>query len=205
VPGVPGEAGADAVLVVTPYYNKATQKGLVKMFTDIADMSDAPVILYNVPSRTGVNIEPDTYRILADHENICGIKEANGNLSKIVETMSYVYGKLDLYSGNDDQIVPLMSVGGIGAISVLSNVLPRETCQIAEKFFAGDIHGAAQLQYQYHALISALFSEVNPIPVKAAMAAMGFCENTLRLPLTPMDEAKEAAMLQIMRTHGLIS
>lgn len=199
------EAGADAVLVVTPYYNKATQKGLVKMFTDIADMSDAPVILYNVPSRTGVNIEPDTYRILADHENICGIKEANGNLSKIVETMSYVYGKLDLYSGNDDQIVPLMSVGGIGAISVLSNVLPKETCQIAEKFFAGDIHGAAQLQYQYHALISALFSEVNPIPVKAAMAAMGFCENTLRLPLTPMDEAKEAAMLQIMRTHGLIS
>lgn len=199
------QAGADAVLVVTPYYNKATQKGLVKMFTDIADMSDAPVILYNVPSRTGVNIEPDTYRILADHENICGIKEANGNLSKIVETMSYVSGKLDLYSGNDDQIVPLMSVGGIGAISVLSNVLPRETCQITEKFFAGDIHGAAMLQYQYHALISALFSEVNPIPVKAAMAAMGFCENTLRLPLTPMDEEKQAKMLQIMRGHGLIS
>ena len=198
------EAGADAVLVVTPYYNKATQKGLVKMFTEIADKSTAPVILYNVPSRTGVNIEPDTYRILADHDNIVGIKEANGNLSKIVETMHYVHEKLDLYSGNDDQIVPLMSLGGVGAISVLSNIMPRETVEICDKFFAGDIAGAALLQYKYHSIIDALFSEVNPIPVKAAMAKMGFCENSLRLPLTEMDEAKAEKMYAIMRSHGLI-
>ena len=198
------EAGADAVLVVTPYYNKATQKGLVKMFTEIADKSTAPVILYNVPSRTGVNIEPDTYRILADHDNIVGIKEANGNLSKIVETMHYVHEKLDLYSGNDDQIVPLMSLGGVGAISVLSNIMPRETVEICDKFFAGDIAGAALLQYKYHSIIDALFSEVNPIPVKAAMAKMGFCENNLRLPLTEMDEAKAEKMYAIMRSHGLI-
>ena len=198
------EAGADAVLVVTPYYNKATQKGLVKMFTEIADKSTAPVILYNVPSRTGVNIEPDTYRILADHENIVGIKEANGNLSKIVETMHYVHEKLDLYSGNDDQIVPLMSLGGVGAISVLSNIMPRETVEICDKFFAGDIAGAAKLQYKYHSIIDALFSEVNPIPVKAAMAKMGFCDNKLRLPLTEMDEVKAEKMYEIMRGHGLI-
>lgn len=196
--------GVDAVLVVTPYYNKATQKGLVQMYTKIADESSAPLILYNVPSRTGVNIEPDTYRILAEHENIVAIKEAGGNISKVVETMSYVHGKLDLYSGNDDQIVPMMSLGGIGAISVLSNVMPRETCEICEKFFAGDIAGAAALQYKYHSLINALFSEVNPIPVKAAMAAMGWCENTLRLPMTPMDEAKADKMYAIMRSHGLI-
>ena len=198
------EAGADAVLVVTPYYNKATQKGLVQMFTQIADSSTVPVLLYNVPSRTGVNIEPDTYRILAEHENIAGIKEANGNIAKIVKTMSYVHGKLDLYSGNDDQIVPLLSLGGNGAISVLSNIMPRETCEICEKFFAGDIAGAAQLQYKYHALIDALFCEVNPIPVKAAMAAMGWCNNSLRLPLTTMDEAKEQKMLSLMRGFSLI-
>ena len=198
------EAGADAVLVVTPYYNKATQKGLVKMFTEIADKSTAPVILYNVPSRTGVNIEPDTYRILADHENIVGIKEANGNLSKIVETMHYVHEKLDLYSGNDYQIVPLMSLGGVGAISVLSNIMPRETVEICNRFFAGDIAGAALLQYKYHSIIDALFSEVNPIPVKAAMAKMGFCENALRLPLTEMDEPKAEKMYAIMKSHGLI-
>lgn len=198
------EAGADAVLVVTPYYNKATQKGLIKMFTDIADNSTAPVILYNVPSRTGVNIEPTTYKVLADHENIVGIKEANGNLSKIVETMSYVHDKLDLYSGNDDQIVPLMSLGGIGAISVLSNIMPRQTVEITDKYFAGDIAGAAKLQYKYHSIIDALFSEVNPIPVKAAMAKMGFCENKLRLPLTEMDEAKAEKMYEIMKGHGII-
>ncbi len=198
------QAGADAVLVVTPYYNKATQKGLIKMFTQIADNSTAPVILYNVPSRTGVNIEPDTYRILAEHENICAIKEANGNISKIVETMSYVNGKLDLYSGNDDQIVPLMSLGGVGAISVLSNVLPKETCQITEKWFAGDIVGAAALQYKYHALIDALFSEVNPIPVKAAMAKMGFCRNTLRLPLSEMDGSKAEMLYAEMSRLGII-
>lgn len=198
------EAGADAVLVVTPYYNKCTQKGLIRMFTRIADSSTSPVILYNVPSRTGVNIEPATYEALADHENIVGIKEANGNISKIVDTMARVRGKLDLYSGNDDQIVPLMSLGGLGAISVLSNIMPRQTVEISDAVFAGDYERAARLQCRYHSLIDSLFSEVNPIPVKAAMAAMGFCENSLRLPLTEMDEANEKRMLSLMKAEGLI-
>lgn len=197
------EAGADAILVATPYYNKATQKGLIKMYTAIADASTVPVILYNVPSRTGVNIEPTTYQVLAEHPNIVAIKEANGNISKIVETMALVHDKLDLYSGNDDQIVPLMSLDGIGVISVISNLLPRETVELCNRYFAGDIKGAAELQYKYHYLIDALFSEVNPIPVKAAMAAMGFCENYLRLPLTPMEEKTKAVLLQAMRDVGI--
>ena len=197
------EAGVDGVLVVTPYYNKATQKGLIKMFESIADNSTSPVILYNVPSRTGVNIEPSTYKALADRENIVAIKEANGNISKIVETMSLVEGKLDLYSGNDDQIVPLMAMGGIGAISVLSNLLPRKTKEITTNFFNGNIKESAKLQCELHALIDALFCEVNPIPVKAAMAHMGYCENYLRLPLTTMDEVKCEKMLQLMRAQGL--
>lgn len=197
------ESGADAALVVTPYYNKATQRGLYEMYTSIADYSKIPVIMYNVPSRTGVNIEPATYKALAEHKNIVAIKEANGNISKIVETMSYVHGKLDLYSGNDDQIVPLLALGGSGVISVLSNVLPAETVEMCRRFFDGDVEGAAQLQYKYHALIDALFSEVNPIPVKAAMAAMGFCENRLRLPLTQMEKESEKVLLQCMREVGI--
>lgn len=198
------EAGADAVLVVTPYYNKATQQGLLKMFTEIADKSDAPVILYNVPGRTGVNIAPTTYRELADHPNIVAIKEANGDISKIVETMSYVHGKLDLYSGNDDQIVPLMALGGVGVISVLSNVMPAQTVEMTKRFFAGDIQGAAELQYKYHALIDALFCEVNPIPVKAAMSMLGWCEDSLRLPLTPMTDASREKLRKAMSDLGLI-
>ena len=197
------DANADAVLSVTPYYNKATQRGLFNMYTEIARYSTAPVILYNVPTRTGVNIEPDTYAALAENPNIVGIKEANGNISKIVETMSKVHGKLDLYSGNDDQIVPLMSLGGVGCISVLSNIMPKETMDICNRFFSGDVWGAANLQYKYHALIDALFCEVNPIPVKAAMSAMGFCEDILRLPLTPMEDAHKATLLGLMRAQGL--
>ena len=197
------EAGADAILVTTPYYNKATQKGLIQMYTAIADESTVPVILYNVPTRTGVNIEPKTYAALADHPNIVAIKEANGNISKIVETMSLIHDKLDLYSGNDDQIVPLMALGGCGVISVISNLLPRETVELCNKFFAGDIAGAAEMQYKYHYLIDALFSEVNPIPVKAAMAAMGYCEDYLRLPLTPMEENTKAVLLDAMRNVGI--
>ena len=198
------KVGADAVLVVTPYYNKSTQKGLIKMYNTIADHSTKPLILYNVPSRTGINIEPSTYEALAEHENIAAIKEANGNISKIVETMSKVRGKLDLYSGNDDQIVPLMSLGGIGAISVLSNIMPSQTVEICNRFFAGDIAGSAELQCRYHALIDALFCEVNPVPVKAAMAAMGFCKNFVRLPLTTMEEKNEEKLLNLMRTENLI-
>ena len=198
------KVGADAVLVVTPYYNKSTQKGLIKMYNTIADHSTKPLILYNVPSRTGLNIEPSTYEALAEHENIAAIKEANGNISKIVETMSKVRGKLDLYSGNDDQIVPLMSLGGIGAISVLSNIMPSQTVEICNRFFAGDIAGSAELQCRYHALIDALFCEVNPVPVKAAMAAMGFCKNFVRLPLTTMEEKNEEKLLNLMRAENLI-
>ena len=197
------EAGADAVLVVTPYYNKATQAGLVQMFTKIADESTAPVILYNVPSRTGVNIAPSTYKALADHKNIIGIKEANGDISKIVETMSYVHEKLDLYSGNDDQIVPLMSLGGKGVISVVSNILPAKTVEMTKKCLNGDYVGAAKMQYDMHAIIDSLFCEVNPIPVKAATAKMGYGVNTLRLPLTPMSQDKYEKMLELMKAQGI--
>ncbi len=197
------EYGADGVLVVTPYYNKTTQKGLVTMYNTIADASTKPVILYNVPSRTGIGIEPATYVKLAEHPNICAIKEANGDISKIVETFSLVGDKLDIYSGNDDQIVPILAMGGMGCISVLSNVIPTETVAITDKFFAGDVAGAAKLQCDYMPLVRSLFCESNPIPVKAAMAAMGFCENYLRLPLVPMEEDHYEVMIQRMRALGI--
>lgn len=197
------EYGADAVLVVTPYYNKTTQKGLVTMYNTIADASTKPVILYNVPSRTGIAIEPATYVKLAEHPNICAIKEANSDISKIVETFSLVGDKLDIYSGNDDQIVPIMAMGGMGCISVLSNVIPTETVAMADKFFAGDVAGAAKMQCDFMPLVRSLFCESNPIPVKAAMAAMGFCENYLRLPLVPMEEDHYEVMIQRMRALGI--
>ena len=197
------EAGADAVLVVTPYYNKATQKGLIRMYTEIADASTKPVILYNVPSRTGVSIEPSTYLALADHPNIVAIKEANGNISKIAETMALVGDKLDLYSGNDDQIVPIMSLGGKGVISVLSNVVPAKTVEICDKFLGGDVSGSCKLQLELLPLINALFCEVNPVPVKAAMAHMGYTVNNLRSPLYPMEDANEEKLLKAMREQGI--
>ena len=196
--------GVDGVLVVTPYYNKCTQNGLVKMYTEYADASSVPVIVYNVPGRTGVNIAPQTYAKLAEHENIVAIKEANNDIASITETMSLVQGKLDLYSGNDDQIVPLLSVGGIGVISVLSNVAPRATHDMVAKFMEGDVAGACELQLKYRDLVKWLFCEVNPIPVKAAVEAMGFCENYLRAPLYPMEEANREKLLESMRNVGLI-
>ena len=199
------ELGYDGMLVVTPYYNKATQKGLIRMFTAIADASTKPLILYNVPSRTGVNIEPSTYAALADHPNIAAIKEASGNISKVVETAALVGDKLDIYSGNDDQIVPIMSVGGQGVISVLSNVVPAETVEMCNRFFNGDVKGAAALQFELLDLTHALFCEVNPIPVKAAVAAMGYGENYLRLPLTPMEDANWTKLAAIMRARGIIA
>lgn len=197
------QIGYDAMLVVTPYYNKTTQNGLVAMFNAIADASTKPIILYNVPSRTGVNIEPATYAKLAEHPRICAIKEANGNISKIVETAALVGDKLDIYSGNDDQIVPIMACGGKGVISVLSNVVPGATVELCRRFLAGDVSGAMALQKQYLPLTNALFSEVNPIPVKAAMAAMGFCEDYLRLPLVRMEDTHREVLLQCMRDVGL--
>ena len=198
------ELGYDGMLVVTPYYNKATQKGLIKMFQVIADASTKPLILYNVPSRTGVNIEPSTYAALADYPNIAAIKEAGGNISKIVETRALVGDKLDIYSGNDDQIVPILSMGGKGVISVLSNVIPTETTEICNRFFRGDVKGSAELQCRYLPLINALFCEVNPIPVKAAMAAMGWCEDYLRLPLTSMEEKNKEKLIQIMKSFSIL-
>ena len=198
------QAGADGLLVVTPYYIKATQNGLVKMYTMIADAVTKPIILYNVPSRTGVNIEPETYARLAEHGNIIGIKEANSDISKIVTTAAMVAGKLDLYSGNDDQVLPILSLGGKGVISVLSNLLPAETAKMCRLWFQGDAAGAAALQLHYLPLIHALFSEVNPIPAKAAMSAMGFCENYLRMPLTPMEDAHKEKLFALMRAEGLL-
>lgn len=198
-----GKAGADGVLVVTPYYNKATQNGLVQMFTKIADVSSVPVILYNVPSRTGVNIAPATVKELSKHPNISGIKEASGNISAVAEIAALCGDDINIYSGNDDQIVPIMSLGGKGCISVLSNVLPRQSAELCAKMLKGDYKGAAEMQLEYLPLINALFSEVNPIPVKAAMAAMGWCEDYLRLPLTPMEPAHREVLFAEMRKAGI--
>ncbi len=196
-------SGADAVLVVTPYYNKATQNGLIRNFTAYADASDCPVILYNVPSRTGCNILPETAEKLAEHPNIVAIKEASGDIAQIADIAARTRGKLDIYSGNDDSIVPVLSLGGKGVISVLSNLMPKETKEICRLYFEGKVEESAELQLRLFPLIKALFSEVNPIPVKAAMAALGFCENYVRLPLTPMEEAHEAKLLELMRQQGL--
>ena len=198
------ELGYDAMLVVTPYYNKATQKGLIEMFTAIADASTKPLILYNVPSRTGVDIAPSTYAALADHPMIGAIKEASGNLSKVAETAHLVGDKLDIYSGNDDQIIPILSLGGAGVISVLSNPMPKETSRMCHDFFEGNIEAARKAQLDLIPLINALFSEVNPIPAKAAMAAMGYCEDYLRLPLTKMEEGHKAVLLKLMAEQNLI-
>ncbi len=198
------EAGADAMLVVTPYYNKATQKGLIASFTAIADASTKPLILYNVPSRTGCNILPATAAVLAEHPNIVAIKEASGNISQIAELAALTQGKLDIYSGNDDQIVPILALGGKGVISVLSNPMPRATSEMCHKFFKGDLAGSLKMQLELLPLVNALFCEVNPIPVKAAMAAMGFCENSVRLPLTVMEAEHEAKLLALMKEQGLL-
>ena len=197
------EIGCDAMLLVTPYYNKATQRGLVESFKAIADASTKPCILYNVPSRTGCNLSPASCAALAKHPNIVGIKEASGNFSQIAEIAALTNGEFDIYSGNDDQIVPLLSLGGKGVISVLSNILPKKTVELCDKFFAGDLEGSRALQLEMLPLINSLFCEVNPIPAKAAVAALGFGENYLRLPLTTMEPENEAKMLGLMREQGL--
>ena len=197
------QIGVDGVLTVTPYYNKATQKGLIKSFTQIADASSVPVILYNVPSRTGVNIAPKTVLELSKHPNINAIKEASGDISQIAEIAHLCGDNINIYSGNDDQVVPIMSLGGKGCISVLSNLLPKETSEMCRLFREGDVKAAARLQLKYIPLINALFSEVNPIPVKAAMAKMGFCEDYLRLPLTPMEDATRENLYLQMKNAGI--
>ena len=197
------DAGANGLLCVSPYYNKCTQRGLIESYTKIANATELPVIVYNVPGRTGVNIKPATYQALAEHPRIVGIKEANGDISSVVDTMARCGDKIDMYSGNDDQIVPILSMGGIGCISVLSNLVPAETRKICQLWAAGDTAGAAAQQMKYKPLIDALFSEVNPIPIKAAMHAMGFCSDYARLPLTPMEDGAKAHLLDCMRKVGL--
>ena len=195
--------GADAVLVVTPYYNKATQNGLVKHFYAVADASTVPVIVYNVPTRTSVNILPRTAAALAEHPNIVGIKEASGNMAQMVEMAALCEGKLDIYSGEDALTVPMMAMGAKGTISVLSNVAPREAVAMTDACLAGDYKTAAAWQCKLLPLINALFSEVNPIPAKAAVSAMGFGEDWLRLPLTPMEPAARAKLYDEMRKLGI--
>ncbi len=198
------DLGADALLVVTPYYNKATQDGLVEIYTKTADACSKPIIIYNVPSRTGCNITPQTYEKMMNHPNIVAIKEANGDITAVADTLSRVDGNLSMYSGNDDQITSIISLGGIGVISVLSNIMPKEVCDIAHSALDGDFKRSADLQKKYFALTKALFSEVNPIPVKAACARLGWCENSLRLPLTCMSKDKEKVLFDLMSEHGLV-
>ena len=197
--------GADALLLVSPYYNKATQNGLYQHYKTIADSVKIPCILYNVPSRTGCNIAPETVvRLCTDVENIVGVKEASGNIGQIVKLMSIAGGKVDLYSGNDDQIVPLLALGGKGVISVLSNVAPRQTHDICAKFFAGDIEGSAAEQFRAIPLCNALFCEVNPIPVKKALNLMGKEAGPLRMPLSEMEEENAAKLEKAMKEYGIL-
>ncbi|MBQ1394073.1 MAG: 4-hydroxy-tetrahydrodipicolinate synthase [Lachnospiraceae bacterium] len=199
------EYGVDGLLVVSPYYNKATQKGLVGHFTAVADSVKLPIILYNVPSRTGCNILPETVATLAKNvDNIVGIKEASGNISQVAKVMQLTDGKIDLYSGNDDQVVPVLSLGGVGVISVLSNIAPKETHDIVAKYLAGDVKGSLELQLKYLPLIDALFSEVNPIPVKKACEFMGMHVGNLRMPLTEMSPEKAAVLEKEMKKVGLL-
>jgi 4-hydroxy-tetrahydrodipicolinate synthase len=197
------EVGADAILVVTPYYNKATQNGLIAHFTTIADASSVPVILYNVPGRTGCNLLPKTVAKLAQHPNIVAIKEATGNMSQMVELVSLCGDLIDVYSGEDALTVPMLSMGAAGTISVLSNVVPKEAVAMTDAFFAGDLKEAARLQCKLLPLTNALFSEVNPIPVKAAVSAMGYGKEYLRMPLTPMEDATRAVLYAEMRKLGI--
>ena len=199
------KAGADGALVVTPYYNKATQKGLVQHFTKIAQNTSLPMVLYSVQSRTGVNIMPQTVaELFHSCENIVAVKEASGNISQVADILQMTQGDIDIYSGNDDQIVPILSLGGKGVISVLSNICPQETHDIVAKFMEGDMVGSRELQLKMLPLIHALFCEVNPIPVKEAMNMMGFQCGPCRMPLVEMSDAAKAKLKDCLRRYGLI-
>ncbi len=198
------KSGADALLVVTPYYNKATQKGLIAHYTAVAESVELPIIMYNVPGRTGCNILPETAATLVKNvKNIVGIKEASGNISQVAKLMSICGDEIELYSGNDDQIVPILSLGGLGVISVLSNVAPKETHDIVEMYLDGDVRGSMELQLKAVPLVDQLFCEVNPIPVKAAMDLMGFEVGPLRMPLTEMEDAHKENLKAAMRDFGI--
>ena len=196
--------GCDGLLMVTPYYNKTSQNGLINHYFYVADRVKTPIILYNVPSRTGTAIKPETYKELSKHENIVAVKEANGDISSIAKTKSLCGDDLDIYSGNDDEIVPILSLGGIGIISVLSNILPKETHNICEEEFMGNHKKACEMQLKYISLINALFSDVNPIPVKEAMNMMGLNMGPLRMPLAPMTDSAREALRAELKKHGLL-
>lgn len=197
--------GVDGLLLVSPYYNKATQNGLYTHFKTVADAVKVPILLYNVPSRTGCNILPQTIiRLCRDCENIVGVKEASGNISQVAQLAALAKGSIDIYSGNDDQIVPILSLGGKGVISVLSNVAPTQTHEICAKYFAGEVAESCRLQLEAMELCGALFCEVNPIPVKKALNLMGMEAGTLRLPLTEMEEANTARLEKAMKEYGIL-
>ncbi len=199
------EAGADGLLIVTPYYNKATQAGLVKHYSMIADAVKAPIIMYNVPGRTGCNLMPETVAALVKAKsNIVGLKEATGNVAQAAKTMYLLDGKLDMYSGEDGIVTPLLALGALGVISVWANVAPKKVHDMCMKFLDGDVNGAMQLQLEAQPLVEALFSEVNPIPVKEALNLMGMNAGPLRVPLCEMGEEKKAKMAQVMKEYGLL-
>lgn len=199
------KAGADGLLVVTPYYNKATQKGLEEYYTTVGNSVDSPIIMYNVPGRTGTNIQPATaVKIAKSVDNIVAIKEASGDIGQVATLAALADGCLDIYSGNDDQVVPLLALGGKGVISVLSNVAPRETHDMVMKFLEGDVKGSLDIQLKYMDVIHNLFSEVNPIPAKRAVAEMGYCKNIVRRPLTEMEEDHAQVLIQSMKEAGIL-
>ena len=199
------KAGADGLLVVTPYYNKATQKGLEEYYTTVGNSVDIPIIMYNVPGRTGTNIQPATaVKIAKSVDNIVAIKEASGDIGQVATLAALADGCLDIYSGNDDQVVPLLALGGKGVISVLSNVAPRETHDMVMKFLDGDVKGSLDIQLKYMDVIHNLFSEVNPIPAKRAVSEMGYCRNIVRRPLTEMEEDHAQVLIQSMKEAGIL-
>lgn len=197
------QAGADGLLLVTPYYNKTSQEGLYRHFATIADQISIPAILYNVPTRTGVNLCPETCRRLAKHPNICGLKEASGNISQVAKVAAMCGDALAIYSGNDDQILPVLALGGQGVISVLGNIMPRETAKLCRLYFEGRVGESTALQLELLELMNAMFWDVNPIPVKAALEIMGLCREDCRLPLVPLDAERKRELRELMESYGL--
>ncbi len=198
------ELGYDALLCVTPYYNKATERGLIKSFSTIADASDKPIILYNVPTRTCVNISLNAYRELASHENIVAVKEASGNMSAVAELICECGNSLDIYSGNDDQTLPLLSLGGNGVISVVSNLIPHEMSELCRKWFEGDISGSREIHERYLSLMKLMFCEVNPIPVKTALSTMGLCSEELRLPMCEAEDKTKERLHEALKKYNVV-
>ncbi len=198
------ELGYDGILCVTPYYNKATERGLIKSFTAIADAADKPMILYNVPTRTCTNITMPVYRELSKHENIVAVKEASGNMSAIAQLISECGDDFDVYSGNDDQTLPMLSLGGSGVVSVVSNIIPREMHELCQKWFDGNINGSRALHEKYLSLMKLMFCEVNPIPVKTALSMMELCSDELRLPMCEAEDGTKEKLHELLRGYGLV-